>query len=204
MAKRKLRVLGIFSHCDDEIIFGWPMYFNEDWKRDIAIVSDDEVNPDRQQYKEGRSVMFRLARDNDVDAVALPYPSEFYRLETRKGGLARFCDSVKRLLDDDDYDAVFTHNPHGEYGHMDHKLVFDIVFNHSKHPIMFTDICQESNWPSDPAISGLSRMLFYKEKVGEFEADEAKLKAAEAAYRIKGCWTWDKPIQKTCSVYKLG
>lgn len=174
-------------------------------KKFLICVSSDANNPERQWCKDRKKVMVKLAAHNGIEGIAFDYDSEFYRLETRKGTLSKFCKTLINVVRSHKCDAIFTHNPHGEYGHLDHKLVFNTIFDHVPPDIrlLYTDICQESNWPSDPVISDLSTMLFYQDKVMDCVADEAALKEAEMAYRAAGCWTWDKPIVKRCGVYRI-
>ena len=39
-------------------------------------------------------------------------------------------------------DFVFTHNPMGEYGHIDHKMIFELMYNRVDKPLLITDLLQ--------------------------------------------------------------
>lgn len=201
--QRKPKVLIVLAHCDDEIIHGWPVYQNPNLARTLLICGSDEMNEKRPWGKEGKRTMLELAHKNGVGACAYSYDCEFYRLETRNGAFAIFYNAIANAVNSTEYDAIFTHNPHGEYGHIDHKLIFDIVFNNAKCPIWFTDIFTPSNWTKAKGISGRSRDMFYRKKLGHCVADEELIKKAEKLYRSRKCWTWDQPVVQECGLYEL-
>lgn len=203
MAKATKRVLIVLAHCDDEIIHGWPVYQDESLTRTLLICGSDENNPNRPQGKRGKRTMLQLAAKNGVGACAFDYDCEFYRLESRKGSLANFCESIANAVRSYNGDYIFTHNPHGEYGHSDHKLIWDIVFNHSKKPIWFTDIFTESNWTHDEAISERARDTIYSNKIRECVADDKLVDDAVATYQRNNCYTWDQKVVKKCNLYQV-
>lgn len=199
----KEKILLVLSHPDDETIFGWPAFFDDEYERELLVCSTDFGNPKRQWCAHRKHSTIRLCANYGVKFDCFDYPSEFYRLPTRDGQLDDFYMQIANRVQHTDADIVFTHNPHGEYGHLDHKLVFDIVFNYSPAPIWYTDICQRSNWPSDIAIKNLEKQLFYKRKVGDYTADDEKLDYCEKEYRAEKVWTWDKSIVRECGVYEI-
>ena len=111
----------------------------------------------------------------------MDYPSEFYRAPTRPRGAEvdedgeisgpyrrMYKDMVTELHEiEKDCDAVFTHNPFGEYGHIDHKVLFDIVLTNSRKDIIITDIQQASNWQRRVDIDKRIKRLYYSDKIDE-------------------------------------
>ena len=193
----------VMGHMDDEIIHGWPVYQDESLTRTLLIWGSDESNPDRPHGKRGKKTMLHLAAKNGVDACAFNFNCEFYRLESRKGGLANFCECIANAIRTYACDYIFTHNPHGEYGHFDHKLIWDIVFNHSPKPIWFTDIFTESNWTHDKGISERAGDTIYSNRIRECVADDRLVDDAVATYKRNGCYTWDQEIVRKCNLYQI-
>lgn len=193
----------VLSHSDDEIIHGWPVYQDESLTRSLLICGSDVNNEARPFGKDGKRTMLELAAKNGVGACAFDFNCEFYRLETRQGGLAEFCERVASAIRSYACDYIFTHNPHGEYGHSDHKLLWDIVFNHSPKPIWFTDIFTESNWTHDKGISERARDTIYSQPIRECVADDELIDHAVKTYKRRGAYTWDKEIVRKCNLYQV-
>ncbi len=45
-----MKVLMVFAHPDDEIIFGWPIFQDPTIEKELVMVTSDFNNPARQQY----------------------------------------------------------------------------------------------------------------------------------------------------------
>ena len=103
----------------------------------------------------------------------------------------------------EDYDYVFTHNPLGEYGHLDHKFVFETVLHNSRSPILFTDICMQSKWPSVPSIPDRIKNIYYNQHVSSCVLDKALYANYQEKYEKAGVWTWNKPEVDKCNLYLL-
>lgn len=140
----------VLAHPDDEVIFGWPVFFGP-YERKLVICSSDENNPKRQWCAHRKNALKEVCEHENVEFECLPHDSGFYSITGRKGKLAAFCDDVASRLEGD-HDVVFTHNPVGEYGHADHKLLFDIVISRSNKPVWYTDICVKTGWPGSGEI----------------------------------------------------
>ena len=46
----KTKVVMVLAHPDDEIIFGWPIFQDDDYEKEIIMCSTDFNNPVRQEY----------------------------------------------------------------------------------------------------------------------------------------------------------
>ena len=44
-----MKVLMVFAHPDDEIIFGWPIFQDPTIEKELIMVKSDFNNPARQQ-----------------------------------------------------------------------------------------------------------------------------------------------------------
>ena len=103
----------------------------------------------------------------------------------------------------DTYDYIFTHNPLGEYGHLDHKFLFETVLLHSSAPMVYTDICLKSNWPSVSVIPPRVRTLFYNCKLTDCDLDLKFYSRCQQRYEEAGVWTWGEPPVDHCGLYVL-
>jgi glycosyltransferase involved in cell wall biosynthesis len=111
------QVLLVTAHPDDELLwFGGTILLHADWDWTIVCVTYDEES----------------ARGDDFRRVC--------RQLSARGNLLGFEDPLTDLLDEDElemrlrrilsqerWDLVFTHNPRGEYGHIHHRQVSRIV-----------------------------------------------------------------------------
>ena len=136
-----------------------------------------------------------------AEVKSLDYPSEFYRLPTRDDAFTlsdfiRVVASKVQALGP--FDVVFTHNMVGEYGHLDHKLIWDIAF-HLGHPLWITNIFIPSNWV--PWQQSPVSSLDYPKWVSEL--DVAFYDRCESVYRRHNAWTWNKEAVTHCAVYEL-
>ena len=170
------------AHPDDEIIFGWPV-IKETNK--ILICSSDYYNPSREWCKNRKFALEEVCKELNIEFECLDYDSEFYRLPTRDETLKKMAEDVRRRVTD----KVFTHNPWGEYGHLDHIIIGQIVKGHC------SDILIESNW-LPVRKHGLGK--FVKKAVWDQELYD-KIKSI---YVKHNCWTWDREPVKEANIYE--
>lgn len=184
----------VLAHPDDEVIFGWPLLRQA---KHLLICSSDFNNPKRMFGTRRRDAVQAVCDKNGVNLVCLDYPSEFYKLNERNGELEAFCQDILDHLPD--ANVIFTHNPEGEYGHMDHKLVHDIVA-HSGRTMQWSDMFVKTTWvPWD----GLSEQSFRDTlRVGEYKIDMDWYVEMQIEYARKRCWTWCFPPVPTCRIYE--
>ena len=88
------KILMLFAHPDDEIIFGWPVLQDNTLQKELLICSSDLNNPKRQKYSHRKEALFRLAHNLNIKCTCLDYDSEFYRLETRRESFSKMCAHV--------------------------------------------------------------------------------------------------------------
>lgn len=190
------KVIMVMAHPDDEVIFGFPMIKFTD---KILIVSNDKNNPDRAWCKDRYIALEKVGKRLGIPVESMDYPSEFYRLPTRKGQLSDFINEVLDKVKD--YDVIYTHNPLGEYGHLDHQLVHTICMQSGK-DVLFSNIFLKSNWCPYWCISSAYATLYYNE-LFECENDMDLYTELEDIYRDMGIWTWSKEPVKGCTVYMV-
>jgi len=197
-------ILMVLAHCDDEIICGWPIFQMSEVNKSILILSSDQYNTQRHWCVHRKFSFMDICRTYGVSGKCMDYNSDFYRLPHRDGSLKRFCDQVSLEMDAfEPYDYIFCHNPGGEYGHLDHKFTFYLVFAKAKCPILITDIYLASDWPNDEMLSPRVKRLFYHTKLGQCVLNRDIYTDIEKTYRYNGVWTWNQPPVSVCGLYKI-
>ena len=116
-----------------------------------------------------------LKNENDEpDKFNDPYKENFYKLRDKL--------AIKLA----GYQNVITHNPWGEYGHIEHVQVYRVVKDLQES--MDFDIWY-SNYCSTRTIKLINPMLNASESV-KFSTNTEIAKAAMSVYKDSGCWTW--------------
>lgn len=143
-----MKILGIFSHCDDEIICGWPLFQKDDIEKHLIITCSD-----RNRHGERRvDALKEVCEKFNINLVGvMDLDNNFYALPTRYNDFV-LTDAVKavegviaKAITDIEPTYLFTHNPVGEYGHGTHRLLFEIITQHPMAGCLltyFTDICE--------------------------------------------------------------
>jgi hypothetical protein len=179
----------LIAHPDDEIIFLW--WALKDAKR-IVCCSSDLNNPARAWCKDRKKAFYEVASLLGVQAHCLDYDSEFYRVDARKGDLWKLSREVLELLKP--AACVYTHNPWGEYGHLDHILVHQIARASGK-KLIYSDMCVEAGWlPCTPWSSLPLPVRFCTNDISFYER-------YKAIYEKYGCWTWSQPPIMSARIY---
>lgn len=193
----------VMAHPDDEIIFGWPIFQDKFLKKELILCSSDANNPEREWCSHRKKVTEKICNKLEIPLTVLDYPSEFYRYETRQETMSRVQDHIVDTIESKEFDYIFTHNVYGEYGHIDHKMVFDIVTMRVDYPIVFTDICMKTNWPSIEKESRKIRSIYYNNKIQDCKLDKKLYEYCEKEYRDYGVWTWNNSPITECSLYTI-
>lgn len=179
----------LIAHPDDEVIFGSVLLSRA---KKIICCSSDLNNPERQWCKDRKLALQEIGKLFEAEIICLDYNSEFYRLPTRSGELNKLVDTVLELINKEEF--IFTHNPWGEYGHLDHILVHQIA-RASGRLLAWTDICLEAGWWNcRPNLIG--------EKVESCEVDSVVYNKCKKIYDKYGCWTWSKESVWRFNIYE--
>ena len=178
----------LVAHPDDEILFLWAFLARA--KRMICAVSD-EHNQRRRWCRRRREAFAAVGKILGIETLCLNADSDFYRMGTRDYELMHFCEHVMGLIDG----PVATHNPWGEYGHLDHVLMHHVART-SGHRVYVTDITCQMNWlPVRPWNLG--------QAVETCSLDIDLFRQLKEVYDAYHCWTWShEPVTRT-RIYAL-
>ena len=202
-----MKVLFNIAHADDEILWMYPYFQDPNIEKHVLLCSTDFTNPNRQWCKNRKLVLQRICDEMGAKLTCLDYYSSFYNTPSRPGYLKNtvddICNTLKNLENDFNPDYVFTHNPYGEYGHLDHKLLFNTTIQVCNSPIVITDIKINSNWPVYENNSDSINRIFYKKPIGKYQLDEKKFLYWKSLYEQAGVWTWKRDISYECSLYEI-
>ena len=180
----------LIAHPDDELLFLWPFL-----KRaaHIVCVVTDEHNPTRQWCSRRKEALQTVSAMIGASVEFLGANSEFYRLPTRDETLKSLAVQVMERLQG--HRQIATHNPWGEYGHLDHILCHQIA-RASGLPILTTDIAEQVNWLPVRAWEE------FRAPYTEHSLDREFFDRCKAVYDRLGCWTWSRPPVETCGVFE--
>lgn len=130
-----MKVLSIFAHIDDHICFGWPVMQDDKIEKHLIVCTNDGGGVLRESCKDAGVHLYRT----------LGLQDGFYRKDA--GHLGQIQDFIlsqlKFAIEQIGPDWVFTHNPWGEYGHFDHQLLYQAVYQLGC-PMITSDILVKS------------------------------------------------------------
>jgi len=197
-------VLFLLAHCDDEVVCGWPVFQLRNVRKTVLVASSDRLNPSRQWCAHRKFAFYDVCRRLGASADCLDFDSDFYKTSQREGGFVRLQETLLGRIDGlRPFDYIFTHNPHGEYGHLDHKFLFDLALNYVPEPLLISDLVMTSNWTSARQRTGRLSRAFYGCPLGDVWRDAELYGRVEAEYRRHGVWTWNEPPADRATVHLL-
>ena len=191
----------VVAHPDDEAIFSSSLL---DSVR-LVIICFSEVLGDTK-LSQGRITAACSPYLTKLVYLGIPQSAtnDFF-LHPKVNGL---CDDLTRFSISNDYennnkllyskiikylckgDVVFTHNPWGEYGHLEHIQVFNVI----------SDIICNSNFSLRGFVNGYvgykafydmrSKSQLISNKALKLPSNRKIYALAEAHYRLHNCWTW--------------
>lgn len=198
-----MKILMVLAHPDDEVIFGWPILQQERVEKEVLICSSDENNPNREWCARRKHTLLNLCKSLDIPCRCLRYNSAFYKADARKGELKQIRQHISEEIRKSEFDFIFTHNPLGEYGMLDHILVHHIVLSTVTKPILISDIVLENIWMPTTTLPDSYKRVYYTRKFSSNVLDTNFYNKCKDFYTKDRVWTWSKPPVKTCSLYRI-
>ena len=195
------RVLMVLAHCDDELVCGWPILQDSSIEKRLIIVSSDRNNEDRRWCSHRKFVTQDLCKSLGMHAQVLDYDSDFYRLNHRDGQLARLEQEILGEVGRHSFDYLFTHNPHGEYGHLDHVFLSNLLYRAVDYPLLVSDITLPSDWTQVVKKSQRYRRSIYGEQLGTAVLDLSFYRRVMRFYETRGVWTWSQEPNPSACIY---
>lgn len=196
------RVLMVYAHCDDELVCGWPVLQNPAITKEILIVSSDQSSAEREWCSHRKQVSEDLFRSLGIKAKILRHDSDFYRTDHRSGALAAIEKEIRSEVQGRRFDVVMTHNPFGEYGHMDHKLLWDLM-TRIQPTVLTTDIVMKSDWTDCLPDRETLFDRYRATRLDEVRLDSNFYLKVQRFYETRGAWTWSTPPLAAAGVFQI-
>lgn len=203
-----MRILAIVAHPDDEVLWAWPVMQNPQYERAVLCISDNS-----QKYSwRSKYALLDLAEQENWPAWCGDLPSGFSRLPFRDARdilpdkVAQIRLLIAKVILDFKPDMLFTHNPVGEYGHSDHRLIAELVYGcEFAGPVWVSDICIWNRCHvSYERMPKFIVEAFYRRPVGNIQLDGDFLGRCSTVYRKYSAWSWgDNPVAHACGMYEI-
>ena len=197
------RVLMVLAHCDYELVCGWPILHNPDIKKSLIIISSDRNNIHRRWCSHRKFVTEDLCKLLDIDVSILDYDSEFYRLNQRDGSLVKLEQNILKAISEKSFDYLFTHNPHGEYVHLDHIFLSCLIFRAADYPLLMSDITLKSDWTHIEQKSARYTASIYNDQIDRMELNKSFYNKVMRFYESRGVWTWSQDPNNSSGIYQV-
>jgi LmbE family N-acetylglucosaminyl deacetylase len=111
--------LMIVAHPDDEILWGGGHLIEDNYL--VVCITCGRSRIRVKEFKES------MAITNDR-YIMLDYPDSFLGIKSKWSHFkTSLSDDLKTILDLKKWNLVVTHNPDGEYGHIQHKITSNLV-----------------------------------------------------------------------------
>jgi hypothetical protein len=180
---KNVKILGIFAHREDHIVCGWPVFQDNIPRKFLVTCTSDGMEPFVQSCNLGHISCFkRIGLPNNFSCTGPGLKPAF--------AMGHVCRVIHEAAECIDPDFIFTHNPYGEYGHYDHRNLFDIVcesFPNKK--ILITDIIARSNCTPLSNIRLRAYNKIYSTLFGETEPDKKFYQSHADLFSKYGMWT---------------
>lgn len=196
-------VLMVVCHADDELVAGWPLLQEPSVRKELLVLSSDRHNKRRQWCAHRRFVTEDLCRQLGIPVTILDHDSEFSRLDHRGGALAAFEREVIGHVERSAADLVMTHNPFGEYGHLDHRFVFDLIARRVERPLVITDIRMASDWTDLPPSTKRVLRAWYQLPLGEVALNADFYRKVMRFYETRRAWTWSIDPPASVNLFEI-
>ncbi len=201
------KILGVVAHPDDEFLWLWSVYQRRDIEKHLVVICSDL----RRKGPHRRAALEEVCKQENIQLhTCIDIDNNFGNLPTRRASYL-LTDAVQEIdtvvsqaVSDINPDYVATHNICGEYGHLSHRLLFELVSqNRNARNVIFTDISQESNHRSSSEIPGSVRDAYYRKQINK-QAQYLDLDfyaRCKKIYEDHQAYTWCYPPIETCNLF---
>jgi LmbE family N-acetylglucosaminyl deacetylase len=137
------KILIIAPHMDDEVLFGWPIIQNTCLSYSILYCTISK------RLDSALNLAAWLHHSFDY----LHYENPLYKnLDGKKGEFQHFLEDLFHVINCSDYDLLYIPNPWGEYGHIDHIYLHNILYNEYRDRCFWSNIRINAGWLPDIEI----------------------------------------------------
>lgn len=128
-----MRALAMVAHPDDCVIFAWSfMHHHAQLQWSISYLTYC-AHDDRAQE------MVQFWQDKNISLHFLGHVDDYHDLETGRCSFDMVAASQDIAQQCQKYDLILTHDHKGDYGHLHHKFVHDVVTQSHKNVVTFAD-----------------------------------------------------------------
>lgn len=158
-----MKAVALVAHPDDCVIFAYSFmhhYPQVNWS--VCYLTYNEQDARGQEFAK-----FWKARG--VATKFLGYVDDYHDLET---GVCSFdvklaTESIKQAIKDQD--LVLTHSHTGDYGHLHHKFIYDVVADNHTYIVTFAGINQGNvKYTIEPGVYSLNEFPLHRDIVSSF------------------------------------
>jgi len=169
----------VLSHPDDEVIFGWLVL--KQATKIITVVGSSKYDNTHPKWRD--MVLEEMGKFLGIEVICLHYEDCICRLSQNE--IDELFEKLKEVTKDSE--IIFTHNEHGDYGHPDHKLVYQLVSKLNKKVIVsnITDFGKDKTNFTPVKITGKELQVCYN--------DLDFYEKCHKIYDKNACWTWGHP-----------
>jgi len=180
----------VCAHPDDEVIFGWLVL--KQASKIITVVGSSKYDTYHPKWRD--MVLEEMGKFLGIEVINLHYEDCICRLPENE--IEILFEKLKEVTKDSE--IIFTHNEHGDYGHPDHKLLFQLVMRLNKR-VMVSNI---TNFTKD-AINHASVKVTGKE-IKKCINDLDFYEKCHKIYDKNASWTWgNPPIKEAILIEKI-
>lgn len=158
-----MKAMAMVAHPDDCVIFAYSFihhYPEFDWT--ICYLTYTEQDARGQEFAD-------FWKKRNVTTKFLGYIDNYHDLET---GICSFdtnaaTESIKEIIKDQD--LILTHNHNGDYGHLHHKFICNVVCENHTYVVTFAGVNQGNvKYSIDRSVYLLDEFPMHKDIVSSF------------------------------------
>jgi LmbE family N-acetylglucosaminyl deacetylase len=158
-----MKAITMVAHPDDCVIFAYSFmhhYSQFDWT--VCYLTYTEQDARGAEFA-------KFWKRRGVATKFLGYVDDYHDLETGVCSFdtAQATESIKQAITDQD--LVLTHDHAGDYGHLHHKFIYDVVANNHSSVVTFAGINQGNvKYTIEPGVYSLDEFPLHQDIVSSF------------------------------------